>query len=146
MQFFEDVNQGRRLKNAPGDRETQPVGLARAMIWILSQDHHLDPVEGRSLKRIENKTARRIYGEFCFLLHQEFLKCSEVGGLELVHQDRFPSFLDFGVDGSHREGSYQNYTNGCVGNFPVIQQMKFIFLVQTAAKWEDVSYTGDYLR
>ena len=49
LQFAVDIGQRRRNRHAGWHRETQAVGLARAVVGILPQNHHLDGFEGRGV-------------------------------------------------------------------------------------------------
>ena len=55
--FLEDVDQRRRLGNAARNRETKSFGLARAVIRILPDDHHLDLGKRREIERSNMRAA-----------------------------------------------------------------------------------------
>ena len=49
------------------------MSLSRAMIRILAQDDHFDPVEWSLVECIENQVARGVNGFSFFLFSQELL-------------------------------------------------------------------------
>ena len=80
-----DAAQRRRL--ALPCRERQPVSLARPVIGILAEDHHLHRLEGRAAEGIEPVRARRIdVLAGTFLGAQELAQLLHVRLFELVRE------------------------------------------------------------
>ncbi|MNM73795.1 hypothetical protein D3C81_855360 [compost metagenome] len=96
LQLFVDVDQRRRRGDARLYRKAQAVGLARAVIRVLAEDHHLDLLQRRRIERIENQWAGRIdlfAGRV--LLAQKLAQLMHVGLVELVAQCGFPAGFEF---------------------------------------------------
>ena len=96
LELFIDVHQRRRRRHARLHREAQTVGLARAVVRVLAEDHHLDLVQRRRVERVENHRARRI--DFLagrLLLAQELAQLGHVGLVELSTQCLLPARFEF---------------------------------------------------
>lgn len=111
MKFFKDIDQRRWRGDSVWNREAEPVGLSGAVIGILSQDHHLDPVEWCMIECVKYQFSGWIYGKLFFLLHQERFEFTEIGGLELFPESFLPSLLDIWVNSRHATERYQKYRN-----------------------------------
>ncbi|MNV09210.1 hypothetical protein D3C71_996990 [compost metagenome] len=96
LELFIDVHQRRWRRHAGLHREAQTVGLARAVIGILTEDHHLDLVQRRGIERVENHRPRRIdllTGRP--LLLQEVSQLCHVGLVEFGTQCLLPARFEF---------------------------------------------------
>ena len=54
LQFAEHVDQTRRRLDPGLDRKAKPVRLARAVIGVLTEQEHLDPIKRGQFERVEN--------------------------------------------------------------------------------------------
>lgn len=59
LYLLKDITQGRRKFHAIIDTEAQSMSLTYPMIWILTQDDHLDLIEGSAIESIKDELARR---------------------------------------------------------------------------------------
>lgn len=59
LYLLKDITQGRRKFHAIIDTETQSMSLTYPMIGILTQDDHLDLIEGSAVESIKDELARR---------------------------------------------------------------------------------------
>lgn len=94
LQFLVDIDQRRRWLNALLHRKTQTVGLARAVVGILSEDDHFHLVERRAIECLEDKTPGRIANGIPVGLAYEAGQNLEVGHRELGRECLFPGWLD----------------------------------------------------
>ena len=62
MDFLVDIDQRRRGFDPTLHGKTQAMGLVRAVVRILPQDHHLHLVEGGQVEGVEDIRARREHG------------------------------------------------------------------------------------
>ena len=60
-QLLVDVDERRRDAHPAVDREAQPVGLLRAVVRILAEDHHLGVGVRREVERGEHLVVRRVH-------------------------------------------------------------------------------------
>lgn len=90
LDFFINILQGGRKGDAVGDRKRKTVGLARAMIGVLTKDDDLDLVDRQTVERVENKLGWRIDSGFLIFLMNEPRERLEVGFLKFVFEKLFP--------------------------------------------------------
>jgi hypothetical protein len=132
FEFFKDIDQGRRFGNTVGNGKTQSVGLARAVVRILANKHHLDLPERSMVKGIKNEGPRRKYPEFFLLFQQKTLQFQEIGFIKFRGKNRFPAFFNGRIDVSHILKQY------VVNNFKTI-----IFEICCLYYWN--SFTLQYI-
>ncbi|CAH0321498.1 hypothetical protein SRABI112_05338 [Pseudomonas mediterranea] len=96
LQFLEDIHQRRRRGYARLHRKAQAMGLARAVVRVLTEDHDLDLVQWRGIEGIEDQRSRRV-DLFAggVLLAQEFAQLCHVGLVELGTQRLLPARFEF---------------------------------------------------
>ncbi|MNR43842.1 hypothetical protein D3C85_1625100 [compost metagenome] len=72
------------------------MGLARAVVRVLAEDHHLDLVQRGGVEGVENQRARRVdlFAGGVFLT-QEFAQLVHVGLVEFGAQGLFPARFKF---------------------------------------------------
>ncbi|MNV76385.1 hypothetical protein D3C71_1697320 [compost metagenome] len=96
LELLEDVLQRRRHRHARLHREAQTVGLAWAMVGVLADDHHLDPLQRRRIQRIEDQPAGRKYLLAGGLLAaQELAQRLHVGLVEFLAENGLPARFEF---------------------------------------------------
>ncbi len=61
LELGEDVDQRRRHVDPGAHREAQPVGLARAVVRVLAEDHHLDRGVRGEVEGGEHLVVRRVH-------------------------------------------------------------------------------------
>ena len=71
VKLLEDILEGRGFRNARLNGESQPVGLSRFVIRVLSQDDHLYILIWCVPKSVEDIVHRRIYRPLRIFLLQE---------------------------------------------------------------------------
>ena len=102
VQLFEDVDKGGGRWNTFLDGETQAVGLAGAVVGVLSQQDDLDLVEGGCVEGVEDKATGGIdrFVAHLFVFEQGG-DLGEVGFAKFLFEYGFPAFFYFYV---HSEG------------------------------------------
>ena len=90
LNFLEDVLQRGRKLDAVLHREAESVSLTRLMVGILSDDDHLDLVEGTKVEGVEDERTWRIACRRPIFLTDSSSELSEVRFVELTLQVRFP--------------------------------------------------------
>ncbi|MNV18488.1 hypothetical protein D3C71_1093140 [compost metagenome] len=96
LQLFVDVHQRRRRRYARLHREAQAMGLARAVVRVLSEDHDFDLVQWRGIECVEDHRARWIdllAGRP--LLLQKVSQLCHVGLVEFGTQGLLPARFEF---------------------------------------------------
>ncbi|MNF58401.1 hypothetical protein D3C84_399530 [compost metagenome] len=96
LELFIDIQQRRRCRDARLHREAQAMGLARAVIRVLSQDDHFDLVQRRGVEGIEDHRPWRIdlFAGSVFL-PQKLAQLCHVGLVELSTQRVLPARFEF---------------------------------------------------
>ena len=76
INFAQDVSQTRRARDCVRNRESQALGLARPMVWILPEDHDADVFGNEPGKRPERlrRVNRRACGKPCPEHHAEAIE------------------------------------------------------------------------
>ncbi|MOA30874.1 hypothetical protein D3C78_1519950 [compost metagenome] len=96
LEFFIDIEQRRWRGDAWLHRKAQAMGLARAVIRVLPENHHLDLVQRRRIQRVENQRPwRENFLARGMFLAQEFAQFGHVRLVELGAQGLFPTGFKF---------------------------------------------------
>ena len=90
LQLLVDVDQRRRDGHASAHGEAQPVGLARSVVRVLAEDHHLRLGVRREVERGEHLVVGRVHRVVLALGGDERLQVGPVRLGELAPQDRVP--------------------------------------------------------
>ncbi len=90
LQLLEDVPQRWRLRHARTDGEAEAVGLAGAVVRVLTEDDHLDLLERGEVQCGEHLVVGGVDGVLRPLVSHESLKLGPVGLGQLRPQDRVP--------------------------------------------------------
>jgi len=87
LELLENVLQRRRWRNARLHGEAQPMGLAGAVVGVLSENDHLNPLQRCRIQRIEDQRPRWI-DDFAsrFLTTKESRQLVHVRLIELLTQ------------------------------------------------------------
>ena len=92
LDFLEDIHQRRRNLHAGAHRKAQTVGLTRAMVGVLPQDHHFYPVQGCAVEGIKTVAAfREQHLARALLARQELRQLLHIGLAELISKILIPA-------------------------------------------------------
>lgn len=93
-QFFKDIDEGGWRGDGFLDGEAEAVGLAGAMVGVLSQQDDLDLIEGSSVEGVEDKAAGRIDRPVAHLfVFEQGGDLAEIGFAEFRAEKFFPAFF-----------------------------------------------------
>ncbi len=95
--LFEDVLKRGGKGRAVLHREAEPVRLAGLVVGVLTDDDHLDAVEGTVRKGVEDVRSGGIDRRLAVLLAHEIGQFHEIVFLKFAGQTRFPARLHFYV-------------------------------------------------
>ncbi len=98
MQFFKDVAEGWRRRDGFLDGKAKAVGLAGAMVGVLSQQDDFDLIERGGVEGVEDEAAGRIDRSVAHLfVFEQGGDLAEIGFAKFGAEEFFPAFFDLDV-------------------------------------------------
>jgi len=86
FQLFVDVDEGGGQGDTIGNREGKSVGLAGAVIGVLTENDHFDLVDRDAIEGVENKPGERIDGAVFVFLFDELGQVGKIRLIKLILQ------------------------------------------------------------
>jgi len=93
LDFFKDILERRRERDAFIDREAQAVGLPGAVVGILAQDDDFYFIKWAEVKRTEDMFRRWVHYLPGILLFHELCKLVEIGLFEFFFKNPLPRWI-----------------------------------------------------
>ena len=98
VQFLKDVDEGGGRGDGFLDGKAKAVGLASAMVGVLSEQDDLDLIDGSGVEGVEDEAAGRIDRPVAHLfVFEQGSDLAEIGFTEFRSEEFFPAFFDLDV-------------------------------------------------